>query len=239
MGSNEHHPLHIFLFPFLGHGHIIPTIDMAKLLAEKVVKATVITTPLNAPFICKAISKAKTSDENVIHIQTMDFPSAPVGLPHGCENTDSISSVDMFQPFIMATALLQEPFEKLLLDQRPHCIVADMFFPWTTDSGTKFGIPRLVFHGISFSSLCAISCVALYDDVSSDHSDSPFVIPNFPGEIEISRMHAGPFMKRKANADHYRKVLGRKARHVGPLSLRNENSQEKANRGKEASRITA
>ncbi|KAL2344777.1 hypothetical protein Fmac_006062 [Flemingia macrophylla] len=268
MGSTEHHPLHIFFFPFLGHGHMIPTIDMAKLFAEKGVKATVITTPVNAPFISKVVEKAKTSDENSIHIQTIDFPSAQVGLPQGCENTDSIPSVDMFQPFFMATALLQEPFEKLLLDQRPDCVVADIFFPWATDSAAKVGIARLVLHGTSFFSLWAIACVALYDDASSDHSDSPFVIPNFPGEIEVSRTHAGPFMKckeastgvlklveeareselrsygvvvnsfyelEKVYADHYRKVLGRKAWHVGPLSLCNKNSQEQANRGKEAS----
>ncbi|XP_020236635.1 scopoletin glucosyltransferase [Cajanus cajan] len=265
MGSSEYHPLHIFFFPFLAHGHIIPAIDMAKLFVEKGVKATIITTPLNAHFISNAIGKAKTNDENGIHIQTIAFPSAQVGLSHGCENVDSIPSLDLFKPFILGTRLLQEPFEQLLLDQRPHCIVADMFFPWTTDSAAKFGIPRLVFHGTSFFSLCVMTCLELYDDVSSD-SDS-FVVPNFPGEIKITRMQAGSFLKsnditgvyklveeareselrsygvvvnsfyelEKVYADHYRKVHGRKAWHVGPLSLCNRNSQEKANRGKEAS----
>ncbi|KAL2344775.1 hypothetical protein Fmac_006060 [Flemingia macrophylla] len=269
MSSTEHHPLHIFFFPFLAHGHMIPTIDMAKLFAEKGVKATVITTPMNAPFISKAVEKAKsTSDKNSIHIQTIDFPCEQAGLPQGCESTDAVPTVDMIQTFFTATALLQEPFEKLLLDQRPDCVVAGMFFPWATDSAAKFGIPTLGFHGTSLFSLCAMACVALYDDASSDHSDSPFVIPNFPGEIEVSRSRARPFMKskeartgawklveeareselrsygvvvnsfyelEKVYADYYRKVLGRKAWHVGPLSLCNRNSQEQANRGKEAS----
>ncbi|XP_020236624.1 scopoletin glucosyltransferase [Cajanus cajan] len=260
MGSSEYHPLHIFFFPMMAPGHMIPTIDMAKLFAEKGVKATVITTPLNAAFISNVIGKA-----NGIHIQTIEFPCAQAGLPHGCENADSIPSPDMLQPFLLGTRLLQEPFEQLLLNQRPHCVVADMFFPWTTDSAAKFGIPRLVFHGTSFFSLCVLACLGHYDDVSSD-SDS-FVIPNFPGEIRITRMQAGSLLKsnditvvsklveearesdlrsygvvvnsfyelEKVYADHYRKVLGRKAWHVGPLSLCNRNSQEKANRGKEAS----
>ncbi|KAG5062726.1 hypothetical protein JHK85_003909 [Glycine max] len=53
--SSDHRPLHIFFFPFLAHGHIIPTVDMAKLFAAKGIKATIITTPINAPLISKAI----------------------------------------------------------------------------------------------------------------------------------------------------------------------------------------
>ena len=36
-------------------------------------------------------------------------------------------------------------------------------------------------------------------------------------------------------ADHYRKVLGRKAWHMGPVSLCNKDAEDKAQRGKEAS----
>ncbi|ESW29721.1 hypothetical protein PHAVU_002G093400 [Phaseolus vulgaris] len=70
MGSCEYQRLHIFFFPFLAHGHMIPTVDMPKSFAEKGVKATIITTPLNAPFIFKAIEKSKTNG-NDIHIQTI------------------------------------------------------------------------------------------------------------------------------------------------------------------------
>lgn len=38
----------------------------------------------------------------------------------------------------------------------------------------------------------------------------------------------------KVYADHFREVLGRKAWHIGPLSLCNKDIEEKANRGKEA-----
>jgi len=39
----------------------------------------------------------------------------------------------------------------------------------------------------------------------------------------------------KVYADHSRNVLGRKAWHIGPLSLCNKDNEEKAHRGKEAS----
>uniref|UniRef100_A0A0R0KUG7 Uncharacterized protein n=1 Tax=Glycine max TaxID=3847 RepID=A0A0R0KUG7_SOYBN len=248
MESSEYHTLHIFFFPFFAHGHVIPTLDMAKLFAEKGVKATIVTTPLNAPFISKAIGKSKTK-HNRIHIQTIELPCAEAVLPDSCENTDSITSQDLFESFCMATCFLQEPFEQLIEKQHPDCIVADMFFPWATDSAAKFGIPRLVFHGYSFISLCATSCMELYKS-HNDAESSSFVIPNLPGEIRIEMTMLPPYSKKlrsygvvvnnfyeleKVYADHSRNVLGRKAWHIGPLSLCNKDNEEKAHRGKEAS----
>jgi hypothetical protein len=190
--GNEYQSLHIFFFPFLAHGHIIPTVDMAKLFAEKGVKATIITTPLNKPFISKSIEKSIISGHN-IHIQTINFPCIEAGLPNGCENIDSIPSLEFFSTFFKATNLLQEPLEELLHHQQPDCIVADMFFPWTTDSAAKFAIPRLVFHGISYFSLCATECIRLYEPFKNVSSDSEaIVIPNLPGDIKITRLQTPP-----------------------------------------------
>ncbi|XP_061367885.1 probable UDP-glucosyl transferase 73B6 [Gastrolobium bilobum] len=169
--GDEYHSLHIFFFPFLADGHIIPTVDMAKLFASKGVKATIITTPLNASFISKVIGKSKTIS-NGIHIQTIEFPCAEAGLPKGCENIDSIPSPDLLHSFYVATRLLQEPLEQILLQQHPNCVVADMFFLWATDSAAKFGIPRLVFHETSFFSLCAMACMRLYEPYNNVSSDS-------------------------------------------------------------------
>ncbi|CAK8577456.1 unnamed protein product [Lathyrus sativus] len=246
--------LHIFFFPFMGHGHIIPTIEMAKLFAAKGVKATIITTPLNEPIISKAIQKSKTIGHN-IHIQTILFPSSKAGLPNGCENVDSLPSPEWFPSFCLATNLLQEQLEELLLEQNPDCVVADMFFPWVTDSAHKFGIPRLVFHGYCFFSLCATECMRLYQPFRnvSSHTES-FVISNLPGEIKMTRLQIAPFENweefegmaklmyevkeselksfgvvvnsfyelENVYADYYRKILGRKAWHIGPLPLWNK-----------------
>jgi hypothetical protein len=63
--------------------------------------------------------------------------------------------------FCKATKLLQNPFEKLLLEQHPDCVVSDLFYPWTYDSTVKFEIPRIVFNGSGFFSLCAAECMRL------------------------------------------------------------------------------
>ncbi|MED6132869.1 hypothetical protein PIB30_022781 [Stylosanthes scabra] len=268
MGSENVHGLHIFLFPFMAQGHVIPTIDMAKLFASRGVKSTIITTPLNVPFISKAITKSKTRYTDYIHIQTIKLPCVEVGLPEGCENMDSFTSTDLVPNFFRATRLLQEQFEEQLLLHNPDCVVVDHFFPWVTDSASTFGIPTLVFHGISFFSLCAEKCMELYEPHKNVSSDSePFLIPGLPGEIKQirSQLHEcltsteetdmSRFFKEvreseeksygvvvnsvyeleKDYADYYRNVLGRKAWHIGPLSLCNSDTEEKAQRGKDAS----
>ncbi|KAL2344774.1 hypothetical protein Fmac_006059 [Flemingia macrophylla] len=248
MGSN-HGPLHIFFFPFMAHGHTIPFVHMVKLFAAKGVRSTIITTPLNAPTFSKAIKNGKTQHTKYIQIQTIEFPNVEVGLPEGCEHIDSIPSLDLFPSFLQATSLLQEPFEQLLVQHCPNCVVADMFFPWATDSAAKFGIPRLVFHGVSFFALCASNVMSLYQPYNNTSSDSEvFIIPSFPGEIKMTRLQVADFIRKddtnsfwnkvnesarksygvlvnsfyeleKDYADHYEKIVGIKAWPIGPLCL--------------------
>ncbi|KAK7847553.1 scopoletin glucosyltransferase [Quercus suber] len=241
MASESRRQLHVFFFPFLAHGHLIPTMDMAKLFAARGVKATFVTTPRNVP------SFSKTRGIN-IDIQIIQFPAVEAGLPEGCENIDSIeNSIEMVDNFFKATKMLKQPLEQLLQDFQPSCLVADMFFPWATDIAAKFGIPRLVFHGTCSFSLSVDLSLRQYEPHKKVSSDSePFVIPNFPGEIKLIRMQLPNFIKHEvetdlskllkevvesdlrsygvvvnsfyelepAYAEHYKKVIGRKTWHI-------------------------
>jgi UDP:flavonoid glycosyltransferase YjiC (YdhE family) len=272
MGS-ENPQLHVLFFPLMAHGHMIPMVDMAKLFAARGVKATIVTTPLNAPFVSKTIERIKTSDgcsAANVNIQTIKFPVEKAGLPEGCENFELLPSREMSISFLKALAVLQEPFEQLLhdIDYHADCLVADMFYPWATDAAAKFGIPRLVFNGTSFFSLTAMESMMQYEPHKKVLSDSePFLIPNLPGEIKLTSMQVPSFIREEvetdmtnvwkeageagmrsygtvinsfyelepAYADHYRRVLGRKAWHIGPVSVCNKEAQDKAQRGKESS----
>ncbi|CAB4290533.1 unnamed protein product [Prunus armeniaca] len=267
--SSENREFHIFLFPFMAYGHMIPVSDMANLFAAQGVKTTIITTPLNAPTFSKATRSRKTNSGRIeVQIKTIKFPSQEAGLPEGCENLESLPTPEFANNFSKALGLLQEPLERLLLEDQPSCLVADMFFPWATDAAAKFGIPRLVFHGTSFFTLAASDCVRRYQPFKNMSSDSePFVIPNLPGEIKMTRAQVPYFLKENIEndftqlmkqahdsevgsygivvnsfyelepvyADYYRKILGRKAWHIGPLSLCNRDNEEKSYRGKEVS----
>ena len=88
----------------------------------------------------------------------------------------------------------------------------------------------------------------------------PFVIPNLPGDIKLTRNQLPDTMEQDAETDfsrlfkaaveselksygelepayavHYRKVLGRRAWHIGPVSLCNRTDNDKASRAKQDS----
>uniref|UniRef100_A0A6N2LW59 Glycosyltransferase n=1 Tax=Salix viminalis TaxID=40686 RepID=A0A6N2LW59_SALVM len=209
MGGEENQ-VHIFFFPFMAHGHLIPTIDMAKLFASRGVKATIVTTPVNAPLVSRTIQRSKSFGFD-INIKTIKFPAVEVGLPEGFENAESITSHElegeMTKKFLQATAMLQEPLEKLLQEGRPDCLIADMFLPWTTDAAAKFGIPRLVFHGFSCFSLCTSDCLTRYKPFKEVSSDSElFVVPELPGEIKLTRKQLPDFMKQNVETEFTRLI---------------------------------
>ncbi|KAE8698604.1 UDP-glycosyltransferase 73B4 [Hibiscus syriacus] len=263
--------IHMFFFPYFAHGHVIPTVDMAKLFASRGVKTTIVTTPVNASFFSNTIQRSRESGIHIA-VELLKFPAADVGLPEGCESTDLLptspdENFETMMKFMQAVQLLQEPFEKLLREFKPDCLVADLFFPWATDAANKFGIPRLVFQGTSYISLCVMECMRIYEPHKKVQSDSePFVVPNLPGDIKLTKSQLPDFLKQdvetdfskivKANreaelksygvvvnsfyeleapyADYFRNVLGKKAWHIGPLSLCNRENIDKAERGKKS-----
>uniref|UniRef100_A0A2N9G5J8 Uncharacterized protein n=1 Tax=Fagus sylvatica TaxID=28930 RepID=A0A2N9G5J8_FAGSY len=206
MGSKSGQ-LHIFFFPFLAHGHLIPTIDIAKLFTARGVKATIVTTPRNVPLVSKTHGMK-------IDILIIKFPAVEAGLPQGCENCDSLNSPEMASNFIKATKMLQQPLEQLLQDYNPNCLVADSFFPWATDVASKFGIPRLVFNGISFFSMFADHTIRLYEphkkyiqqEVETDFSK--FLKEVMESELRSYGFVVNSFYELEPDyADHYRKLL--------------------------------
>ncbi|MCD9645076.1 hypothetical protein HAX54_033751 [Datura stramonium] len=110
--------LHFFFFPMMAQGHMIPTLDMAKLVACRGVKATIITTPLNEYVFSKAIERNKHLGIE-IDIRLIKFPAVENGLPEECERLDLIPSDDKLPNFFKAVAMMQEPLEQLIEECRP------------------------------------------------------------------------------------------------------------------------
>nr|AFJ52931.1 UDP-glycosyltransferase 1 [Linum usitatissimum] len=259
MAATEGKRLNIFFFPFMAHGHTIPMLDIANLFMNRGHISTIITTPLNAPSILSAISILGGSagggsvgiDIKVIKFQTPEGAE----LPSGCENTDFITSRKMgpewIPKFFKATTFLRQELESLLQESQPDCLVADAFFPWATATAAKFGIPRLVFHGMGFFALSVLASLATDEPHRKVGSDSePFLVPKLPDEIFLTRRQLPEAEKEEDEflvsffrdakesewksfgvivnsfceleptyVEHYRNTLGRKAWHIGPLSL--------------------
>ncbi|XP_021823919.1 UDP-glucose flavonoid 3-O-glucosyltransferase 7-like [Prunus avium] len=268
MEIESHRQLHMFFFPFMAQGHNIPFIDIAKLFASHGVKSTLITTSVNAPLFSKAIQSSKNLGFE-IELLVIKFPTEEVGLPQGCESSNLATTIEMKEKFFKATFLLEPQIEQILDQHRPHCLVADSFFPWATDVAAKFGIPRLNFQGTGFFPSCASLTVILHQPHKKVESDSElFTIPNFPIEIKMTRTQIPRFFEKNSEsimtklfkesreseersygiivnsfyelepdfADHYSNVFGRKAWHIGPVSLCNKAAEDKTEiRGMEAS----
>ncbi|KAK4563178.1 hypothetical protein RGQ29_005617 [Quercus rubra] len=265
--NSESDQLHVLFFPLMAHGHMLPTLDIARLFSARGVKTTIITTPKNAPLFTKTLEKIQNSFTK-ISLKIVHFPAKEVGLPEGFENLDLVTDLQVHRKFFAATSLLQQPLDDLLQELHPHGLVADMFFPWATDIASKYRIPSLIFHGTSFFSMCAMHCVEQYMPHKTVKSDTePFVLPGLPDEIKLTSLQLADHTRlglendftrmmdraketekrsfgmlvnsfyelEPAYVDHYRNVIGRKAWHVGPVSLCNRNAEEKAQRGTESS----
>nr|ANN02876.1 UGT73AL1 [Punica granatum] len=256
--------LHIFFFPFPSKGHTIPMIDMAKLFSSRGVKSTLISTPHNEPSFLRSIERTQKLGFD-IGVVTVKLPLEKVGLPEHCQILDSTNSPDMINKYWMAIRMLDKQLEKLIKEHCPACVITDTFLPWTVDVAAKFGIPRLAFHGTSHFAMCALECTRLYKPHLNISSDSePFVIPNFPGEITMTRAQLPDFIKEDTEfsklyiemmeselrsygvimnsfkelepvyTDHYRDVLGRRSWRVGPVLLCNQDTEDKLQRGTRA-----
>ncbi|XP_010028418.2 scopoletin glucosyltransferase [Eucalyptus grandis] len=263
--GRESRQLHIFFFPFVAPGHMIPMIDMAKLFAMRGCKSTLIATPHDEPTFLKSIAKPRDSGFD-IDVVTVSLPLKDVGLPEDCDNLNKAATMDMHRQFMRAVMMLDRQLELLMEKLAPDCLISDMFLPWTTEIAAKCGIPRLVFHGTSAFSVGGTECVRLYEPHKKVLCDSePFVIPNFPGEITLSRMQLQDFVREEteftkfyaqvkesekrsfgvvmnsfyelepAYAKHYSTFLGRRSWFIGPLSLCNKEIEDKAHRGSQAS----
>ncbi|XP_059646801.1 UDP-glycosyltransferase 73E1-like [Cornus florida] len=263
--SSQKQLLHFVLLPHLAHGHLIPMIDMARLLAQHGVTVTIVTTPLNATRFRSNMDRAIESGLQIQLLQ-VPFPSTEAGLPEGCESMDNLPSRDSFKNLLVAIRMLQSPIENLFNELQPRisCIISDKNLPWTAETASKLCIPRLVFDGTScFSLLCTHNILNSRIHECALESEA-FVVPGLPDQIELTRaqlpnavnMDNASDMRRKireaelaaywvvvntfeelepAYIEEFRKVRGCKVWCIGPVSLCNKENVDRIERGNKTS----
>ncbi|KAJ0735986.1 putative UDP-glucuronosyl/UDP-glucosyltransferase, UDP-glycosyltransferase family [Helianthus annuus] len=185
------HPtnLHFILFPLMAQGHMIPMVDMARILAQRGAMVTIITSPVNASRFKPVVNRAFESGLKM-KILELQLPLAEVGLPEGCENFDLLPSFAHIVNMVLAMNMLEEPAENMLkvLCPPPSCIISDGCFPWTNDVAKRLNIPRVVFYGPGcFAFLCIhiVTSTNILDEIDSD--SEYFVMPGLPDRIEVTK----------------------------------------------------
>ncbi|XP_022143977.1 UDP-glycosyltransferase 73C5-like isoform X2 [Momordica charantia] len=254
--------LHFVLFPFMAQGHMIPMVDFGRVLARRRVIVTLITTPHNASRFETIIHRDRDSLGLRISIIKIQFPWKEAGLPEGTENQDQLPPSVPAMEFMAATTFLQDPVEKLFetLSPPPNCIISDGCLPFTMKIARKFNIPRISFYVFNcFYSLVMHNSHLLLH--TQQNEEENFVVPGLPDRIEISKSRAPPPIPQ--NLEEFQILLGRaemssygivlntfeemepkyvealknKRRRVwcvGPVSLCNAETADKAERGKKS-----
>ncbi|KAL5546023.1 hypothetical protein UlMin_005710 [Ulmus minor] len=235
--------LHFLLFPLMAQGHMIPMVDIARLLAQRGAKITIVTTPYNAACFEAVLARAMESGLQ-IQLFLLEFPCEEAGLPDSCQNVDTLPSSQLLPNFFTALSLLEQPAEKLAneLIPKPNCIISDMCFPWTINIARMLQIPRITFHG--FCCFCLFCMKSLADSKFLDNISSEtesFVIPDLPDRIQITKDQLPKLINQKMKeleptyVKEYKKKRRDKVWCVGPVSLCNKNHTDKAQSGNKSS----
>ncbi|KAH0463995.1 hypothetical protein IEQ34_006781 [Dendrobium chrysotoxum] len=199
----------MLFFPFMEEGHMLPLVDMAKLFAAHGARITILTTPVNASIIRPTI-------DDCVQLHIISFPSLEFGLPEGCENRKFTIPVDLHINFFKAVASLRHPFDSVLGDLRPDCVVTDMFLPWTYYVAAARGIPRLVFHGSNNFSLCIMDAYERCRPLVGE--DESFVLPSLPHRIELLKTQAMDIHKLAGTSMEFMLEIFKEMNEVEPKS---------------------
>ncbi|GAA0148877.1 glycosyltransferase [Lithospermum erythrorhizon] len=187
---------HFVLFPYMLPGHMIPLIDIAKLIAQRGILVTILTTPLNANRFKTTIDRAVEKGHLKIQVIQLHFPCVEVGLPLGCENGDMLNSLDLGVTKLYKASCMLEPEAKKVIQELkppPSCLISDMCLPWTTQMALSLHIPRIIFDSsCCFAKVCIHNLSRMFAEnsnhgASSDDITEYFVVPGLPDRIELTK----------------------------------------------------
>lgn len=201
---------HVVVVPSLAQGHLIPFMELAKLLASHDLSVSYITTPGSAKRLQPQVQGSN------LDLRLVSLPLPPIdGVPPGIDNSDNVP-VHVTGILFVSSYKLAGPFEQWLEEQMndikenteevaafspPVCIISDMFTGWVHSSGAKFGIPTVVFHTSGAFAISVMhSVITNTPQKNVEGDDEFFEIPHVSFDLKLRKSDL-PVMMRDPDSD--------------------------------------
>ncbi|EEF52366.1 UDP-glucosyltransferase, putative [Ricinus communis] len=241
--------IHVMFLPYLAPGHMMPMIDIARLFASNGIKVTIITTTKNAIRFKSSIDRDIQAGRNIsLEILRFPSAEAglPEGCENLASTPTPEMSIKLFhgigllEPEIKTIFLKHSP-DCIVSDYLfPWTVdvAVELGIPRLAFSGSGF---------FNLCVANSIECNRPHDSITSETES--FVVPGLPDLVNLTRSQLPDIVKSRtdfsdlfdtlkeaerksfgvlmnsfyelepAYADHFTKVIGIKAWHLGPVSL--------------------
>lgn len=168
---------HIVMFPWLAFGHMIPYLELAKLIARRGHRVSFVSTPRNID----RLPKLPEDLANFISFVKLPMPQVP-NLPEDAEATSDVP-FNKVQFLKIATDLLQQPMYSFLEAAAPDWVLHDFAPYWLGPVAAKLGISCSFFSIFNAPVLGFFDSGGEEDRTDAEHfTVSPKWVP-FPSQV--------------------------------------------------------
>ncbi|KAL6338812.1 hypothetical protein AAG906_023962 [Vitis piasezkii] len=169
--------LHVVMFPWLAFGHMIPYLELAKLIAQRGHRVSFVSTPRNIDRLPKLPSNVAP----FISFVKLPVPHVP-NLPENAESTTDVP-YNKVQFLKIANDLLQEPMARFLDASAPDWVLHDFAPYWLGPIAAKLGISCSFFSIFNAPTLGFLASGGREDRTDDEHfTVSPKWVP-FPSRV--------------------------------------------------------
>ncbi|XP_011090843.1 beta-D-glucosyl crocetin beta-1,6-glucosyltransferase-like [Sesamum indicum] len=133
--------LSILMFPWIGHGHVFPYLELAKNLSTHNFDIFFCSTAVNLSSVNDVL--ANTSSSVSIQLVELHLPSAPELPP--CYHTTKNAPPHLLPKLHEAFQMSNSSFSDIITSLNPDMLIYDGFQPWAAKIASSLGIPAVHF----------------------------------------------------------------------------------------------
>ncbi|XP_059624121.1 UDP-glycosyltransferase 91A1-like [Cornus florida] len=165
--------LHIVMFPWLAFGHMLPFLELSKLIAQKGHKISFVSTPRNID----RFPKLPPDLAHLIKFVKLPLPQVQ-NLPENAESTSDLP-YHKVKYLKMAYDLLQQPMNSFLEASAPDCVIYDFIAYWLGPIAAKLNILSCLFCVFIASALGYAGPASVLMDPQNEYRTKPeeFTVP--------------------------------------------------------------